>query len=151
MDRSYCKMTDNRKSYINKRYVSSHHTDKPERVGDKISISLHKDVHHYQPSAANGGQLKTQLEQSRSALSVMKTELQAKLNELSSKTIMNSAMRKSNNQNVEGSGSQYYGEKMKQVKGYEYSGQKSSVNKLSRDENKYYEEISDKYSRTKTR
>ena len=70
---------------------------------------------------------------------MMKTELQAKLNELSSKTIMNSALRKSNNENVEGSGSQLYGEQVKESKGYGNIGQKSSVNKLSRDENKYFE------------
>ena len=42
------------------------------------------------------GEIGSKVECNRNALSAMKAELQAKLNELSVKTIMNSALRKDN-------------------------------------------------------
>ena len=144
IDRSYSKVSDYKLNYLNKPKESPAYNERIAASADKKPTYLNKDVNRYEPSSGKSTEIKTQLEQSRNALSVMKSELQAKLTELSTKTTMSSALKKSNHDNIEQRPST---EIKKEDKSYSYSVQKSSGSKLSSNENQMYEEITSKYSK----
>ena len=127
-DRPYSKGSDYKMNYYNKPKENPPPYERIAASADKKSTYLNREPNRYEPSSAKSPDIKTQLEQSRSALSVMKSELQSKLNELSSKTTMSSALKKSTNDNMEQRPSTEF---KKEEKPYSYSVQRSSGSKLS--------------------